>query len=184
MELIRSKSKEDGDCLIWQASMNGKGKVPVLGTPASNGKRETISVRRWIAINVLKKDVQGKHTPAKCRNPRCVEPNHTMVVTRSVHAKMIADHSKYHQSPVFSARVRQGLRKSKVYAYSDETVAEIRRLYAETGNQREVSRRLNVPWSYVHKVVRNICRPDDSTPNPFAGLFSGLVAANDGRKRA
>jgi hypothetical protein len=95
MDLIRAKSHEDGDCLIWDG---GKGAgVPYIRQP---GLKNLVPVRRWIAINVLGLKTDKLMASTLCGNPSCVDPNHVAMKSRS---RLIADaaaRTQYHKNPV------------------------------------------------------------------------------------
>ena len=173
IELIESRCIDDAGCWIWQGAFTA-------GTPRLRCPEAGLStnVRRWIAQHHLGKAIKGMNATNTCMNPHCVAPDHILVLTRKQLQQRFIDHLQYHKTPAFAAKVQAG--QVHCRTYSDETVAEIRRLYGELGNQREVGRRLGVPWAYVHKVVTGSVRRDYKTP--FAGLFTGL-AANDSTRR-
>lgn len=175
IDLIEAKCIDDAGCWVWQGAVSAG--LPRMGVP---GRRSSVIVRRWVAENHLGLSVKGLNASSTCMNPLCVAPDHVLMLTRKRLQQRYADHLQYHQTTAFAAKTQAGQRHR--FRYSDETVAEIRRLYGELGNQREVGRRLNVPWEYVHKVVRGTVRRDYS--NPFAGLFTGLAANDSGRRRA
>lgn len=93
MELIASKCKEDGDCLIWQYGT-------AHGAPYMSLNRKSVSVRRWVAQQVMTKDIGRYLVTSKCMNKLCVCPDHLVVVTRATLQKMTADHTNYASHPV------------------------------------------------------------------------------------
>ena len=83
IDWVRDRSIEVGDCWEWQGYFTPHGKTPV-----SKGKGKLIIVRRVMAIELgLLHTSSKKVTGMRCRNWRCVNPEHLQVMTRQVFIK-------------------------------------------------------------------------------------------------
>lgn len=83
IDWVRDRSIEVGDCWEWQGYFTPHGKTPV-----SKRKNKHISVRRVMAVELGLIDKRSlKVTGVRCRNWRCVNPEHLQVMTRQVFIK-------------------------------------------------------------------------------------------------
>jgi hypothetical protein len=111
-----------------------------------------------------------------CDNPRCVAPDHVLVLTRKQLQQRTSDRLMYQQCPARAAKLAAYQRSRS--EFTEENIAFVR-LLAEKMPEREVARRLCMNFDHVNKIVH--WRLWKNYNNPFQGLFS----ANDsGRRRA
>lgn len=158
MELIEAKSHWDGDCLIWDGSVTHK-------APHMREGGRVVSVRRWIAINVLKRErIEKLFATFTCGNPLCVNPEHIAVVTRAKLQQMHSDRLQYGKNPVRRKKLAMARRAKTRF-----TQADIDRVRAWTGSQRALAREMGVNFDWINKVQRGVIWKDHSN-NPFSGL--------------
>lgn len=159
MDLIRAKSEEDGDCLIWKGSFGSD--VPYLRVPMS---RSLVPVRRWIAQNVLGLKVNGLLASNKCGNPRCVDPAHIQMMTRAQLQKFTSDRTKYQQNPARNYKLALAARARS--PHSPELIEKIRGM---EGSSKSIARELGINFSVVTE-IRMGRSYKSYTNNPWAGL--------------
>lgn len=159
MDLIRAKSHEDGDCLIWGGG-NGSD-VPYLRVP---GQKSLMPVRRWIAKNILEVKVDGLLASNKCGNPHCVDPAHIQMMTRAQLQQITSDRTKYQQNPARNYKLAMAARARS--PHSPELIEKIRGM---EGTCKGIARELGINFSVVTK-VRMGRSYKSYTNNPWAGL--------------
>jgi hypothetical protein len=159
MDLIRAKSHEDGDCLIWDG---GKGAgVPYIRQP---GLKNLVPVRRWIAINVLGLKTDKLMASTLCGNPSCVDPNHVVMKSRS---RLVADsaaRTQYHKNPVRNLKLALAARARS--PHSPELIERIRNM---EGTHKGIARELGINFDIVNR-IKNGTGYKEYKNNPWAGL--------------
>lgn len=173
LELIESKCIDDAGCWIWQGAFQ-------QGTPRmSNGHGQPgIQPRRWVAQS-LGHNINKMMVTCSCDNPRCVAPDHILVLTRKQLQQRTADRLKYHLRPARCIKLSAFQRSKSEYTLEN---IEFVRLLCEKMPQKEVARRLCMNFDHVNKIAKHKLWKDYSSP--FAGLFTGLASNDAGRKRA
>lgn len=167
IEFVRSHTKEDGDCRIWTGRLSHSCGLPKMGNKSA--KREFYLAKH----GPIKK---GYLLTSTCNNRLCME--HIAPVPRAeVSRKVNADAGIKARKRASSAKASRA--KAKISM-------EIARQIRESSDTIDVeAAKHGVDRSLVHKIrTHQAWREDLLTASPFAGLFSGLVAANEGRKRA
>jgi hypothetical protein len=157
MELIESKCIEDGGCLIWQYGS-------AHGAPYMSFQRKSVAVRRWVAENILGKDVNKRIVTSSCMNKMCVCPDHLAVVTRAKMQKMWADHLQYGKNPVRRQKLVDAARKRFGYDI------ELRdRVMLDPRSQKVIAKEIGKSQDFVAAIKNGTSYRDLS--NPFAGLM-------------
>ena len=161
MEFIRAKSHEDGDCLIWDGA-NGASKVG--GVPYININRKLTPVRRWIAENILKVQIEGLIASTKCGNPLCVDPAHVAMKTRKMLVTDAAKRTQYHKNPARNYKLALAARARS--PHSPELIEKIRNM---EGTHRGIANELGINFDVVNR-IKNGTGYKEYKNNPWAGL--------------
>lgn len=161
MEFIRSKSHEDGDCLIWDGA---KGTSKVSGVPYINDNKKLMPVRRWIAANVLNLKTDGLLASTSCGNPLCVEPSHVAMKNRKTLTKDAAKRTQYHKNPVRNQKLAMAARERSPHPL--ELIEKIRNM---EGTHRGIARELGINFDVVNR-IRSGKGYKQYKNNPWAGL--------------
>lgn len=152
---------EDGGCLIWTGRLS-----------CSNGqpKLRNKSMRReyWQATRGAVP--KGKYLSVSCENKLCLE--HLVLVTRSeISSRQNA-----------SQRIRAMKRASSAKAARSKAKLSLdiaREIRASTDSMYVEAKKWGVHPSLIARIRRNEAwREDIAQASPFAGLFTGLTAAN------
>lgn len=160
METIAAKCDEVGDCLIWKGATNSR------GVPSMSVDGRPISVRLWIARNVLQLDLSGGLiVTCSCLDQRCVAQGHVIGVKRAVVQKMWSDHLQYSTHPARRAKLAAAARKRS--KNSPELIQKIR---DAEGRQIDIAQRLGVSQHLVSRVKRRRIW-NDYAGNPWLGLL-------------
>lgn len=122
IEHIQRRCVEHADCWLWQqaCSTNGTPKVTI-----TNGKdKRQWAVRRYVAT-LLGLHIENKLVTTSCGNPRCVCPDHLMIVDKKRMGKLVAKRTGYAQRPERRMRIATARRRSEGKV-TPEIVADIR----------------------------------------------------------
>jgi hypothetical protein len=163
---LQERVIERDGCWVWTCAMSDD-------IPRASRDGKTVAVRRYIYDATQKRALRRKECAVTtCDTFGCVHPNCIVRASRSSRQKgrkQSADHT---------LAITQAMRaRSK---YSDEVVVTIR---TSDEPPRVLSERFGMDESYAAAIRAGKVRKDYS--NPFAGLFTGLLASNDsGRKAA
>jgi hypothetical protein len=157
LELIESKCIDDGGCWIWQYGT-------AHDAPYMSHNKKSVSVRRWIAANVLGENIRGRFVTAKCMNKLCVCPDHTIVVTRHRLQQMWSDHLQYAQNPVRRQKLVEAAKQR--FGYDQEL---IERIMADDRPQRTIAAEIGKSQDFVSKIKNG--RHFKTADNPFIGLM-------------
>jgi hypothetical protein len=172
LERIRSKCEEAGNCWLWRGSMNGNGRTPCVWY---QGK--TQNVRKVVYILKHGKVRADRVVSPGCGHFLCVSPHCVKQCTISEARQIASKARNCYANPAKIAKVAMARRaKSNI---SDETVERIR---ASADSTRKLARETGISRSHI-RAIKNGTARIDYTGNPFAGLFTGLVAANSGNVR-
>lgn len=171
LRLIRGRCDEIGECWIWRGSVGGYSKLPCMH---HDGK--TRYVRRVVYdLAHPEKGAASRVVTPKCVNPMCVSPLCLEAMPRKEALQRAGRRGSYSRP---TKAINEALTQRAKSRISEETVVLIRSAESATA----VSRATGVSLSYVKAIRRGVARKDYS--NPFAGLFSGLLAANETGRRA
>jgi hypothetical protein len=164
IDRICARCVEVGECLEWHGCLSGKGQIYV-----SFGGTQFL-VRRVLWESLHGAPPNGKMIAAACGNKLCVR--HLKAITWSQKNKRDAKQRKA------SHRLNVAAARRKNSKLSDEAVARVR---SHVGGLAALAAELGISETYAYQLRNNQCRRDLS--NPFAGLFTGLVAANESTSR-
>lgn len=148
MEKIRSRSIEEGDCLLWTGACNTRGPVATVGQ-----KQYSLRQVAW-------SDKHGKPFPSGrvgssgCNDPRCL-------------AHVVAKTWKQLNSrrPTAAHRAKIAIGKCRDSKLDDAAVAEIR---LSDEPMTVLASRHRISKAYGYMIKRGECRRDYASP--FAGL--------------
>ena len=161
LDWIRDRCMEsEGNCLIWtQQCKGGRFPYPVVHRNAlASGKRGSTGVRRIAFFLGHGKDPGKLWIKMHCQDTRCLNPQHMILVHRSVYAKgkpRQADHA---------ARAAEGRRKSPATKLNLEKAREIRRRL----DAGELGYKLAAEFGVTKHMVSNIKRGKAwREPSPF-----------------
>lgn len=163
LESLRARTTEDGDCLIWTGSDNGK------GIPKVRHGNGGMSVRRVVWELRKGKIPEGMQVIVTCGRAGCIE--HLALASKAEVSKAAQSRPdvRAHRS-VTSARAARA--KAKL------TMELARQIRNDPRDGTVIAAELGVTKSTVSHVRRNTSWVDRSNP------FAGLVAMNDSRKAA
>jgi len=171
-DYLRLRSVECGDCWIWSQSYTSS------GIPLVSKKDGGVPVRRLIARDILKKDMPpGSVAASSCHERKCVNPEHTLVLTR---AKLLVRSRANTNQAIRNAKIAQAKRKRA--KLTPEAVADIK---SRQETSLVYAARYGVHHTMVSKIWCGGAWKEIATPqNPFAGMFTSLAANDAGKKRA
>lgn len=167
IEFVQKHTKEDGDCLIWTGRLSCSSGHPKMGNQTA---------RRAYYVATKGPIKRGNLITTACGHRLCMA--HLAQVTRSeVSRKLNAD-------PSIKARKRAS--SAKASRAKGKINMDIARQIRESSDTIDVeAAKHGIDRSLVHKIrTHEAWREDILQASPFSGLFTGLVAANEGRKRA
>ncbi|HEU4986833.1 MAG TPA: HNH endonuclease [Rhizobiaceae bacterium] len=141
---------EDGQCWEWQRAHNGQG----YGRLTVNGRQVYAHRLSFeLAGGVIPDGLDVLH---ECDNPRCINPEHLSVGTRS---KNMADCHARGRSRIPSPRLKgeaNGAAKLTI-----DQVRQIRERLARGSTQRRLAERFGVSQSAISKIARGASWYDD-----------------------
>lgn len=160
LDLVREKCIEDAGCWIWQAGYSHGSPAMRVGKH-SDGK--IMSVRRWVAVNVLGLDVEGKVVTSACMDKRCVSPDCVSVMTRAKLQKIWSDHLGYAQNPVRRKRLQ-----ATVIRRLGTDMQLVEAIRNDQRSIRVIAKEIGKSFDFVQKIKsgKHYANPG----NPFAGL--------------
>ena len=163
VEHVKERCHEDGDCWIWRlaCSSNGTPKITI----SENAGRKQYAVRRLLASE-MGLNIEGKFVTNKCGNPRCVFPDHILVLTRSAMDKLVAKRTG-HPYKLERRKKISDVRRKQSAKLTPEMVAEIR---ASDKTLRELGAEYGVAAGTVGAIKRYEKWQEYSSP------FNGLGA--------
>lgn len=161
LDLIRERlfrrSEIEGECWIWQGCLNNRGRdsgggVPCMQLPNRGGSRPA---RRVAALVAGKTFRDNQVVVSTCDEPRCVNPDHMRVVSRSEAARLAIKRGTFKKGLPPSAR-RLAAARSKPHVIASMQLARaIRARYAEVGDALAVSKEFGIKHDHAHKIIRN-----------------------------
>lgn len=158
IERIKGLSVEVGDCWEWQGATQS-----VSTTPIINYKGVATGVLRAIAKdrNIT---LKGYVVTNSCRNPKCVNPEHAVVTTRSSLITKVSKEQRFQRRADYRLTLSKA---SKMRKLDDSAVAEIR---ASDEDRAVLAQRYGVTRGHINS-IRSGHRRQLATVNVFAGLL-------------
>lgn len=166
LAIIRARCEEVGDCWIWQRA------TCATGYPIMTIARRCHLVRR-IAVEASGRALKPRQpVGSRCGDKLCVNPDHLFPSTTAAIARKAARAGAF-SAPTRGAKIAQARRGTM--KLTQEQVREIR---ASTESGPALALRYGVNRSLVQRIRSGNAWRDYASP------FAGLLAANEGRKRA
>jgi hypothetical protein len=165
LERYRHKYEESGDCLEWQGACNN-------GVPQVRYRGVNRSLRRLILEEVGRKVYKTKQVTTKCENPKCINPDHLVVVDLKKHLLNISAKGNSGSANVLRvARIRQVKRSTKAKLTEQDVLA----IRASEETCRALSAKYGVDKSLISKIKRHAVWRDVQT-GPFGSMVLALSA--------
>lgn len=170
MRLIRGRCDEIGDCWIWKGATGGRSELPCMHY---NGKTQYV---RRVVYEITHGQAVGKRvvSPA-CENSLCVSPACAEAMARKTALQRAGKRGAYSGHSKIMASTKTQRAKSR---YSDDLIAMIR---TSDAGPLQLSRETGMSLSYVKAIRSGKFRREYA--NPFCGLFTSLMAANESTAR-
>lgn len=108
---IRGRCKPVGDCLEWRSDARSKQR---LRHPAALVEGEYVLLRRALYEHEKAPLAEGRYLRPTCINPRCIEPEHQLVMTEATknsYGSRKATASATRAAKVSATRLARGLNK-------------------------------------------------------------------------
>lgn len=159
LETIKDRCIEEGECWLWQGSLDGHGR------PQKRHEGKTVYVRRLVRELADGEPVpRGLVVAAKCGQKLCVSPHCSVSATTKRKAQMAAKRGAYNNP---SKAAKMTLMKRAASWITDELVQQIRMAPAPASR---IAQETGVSLSHVKAIRRGTARRDFSSP--FAGLMA------------
>lgn len=153
---IFDRCRPNGDCLEWSQAMHS-------GHPACRLPGHPTQSARRVLLEAMGKRVAGRLASCNCGNPRCMLPEHLVVLTRKQLQQRTAKETNFGARPSRRKKLAEARRKTAVLDM--EKVQEMR----ERGlSSREAAAIYGVSQSCAHQALTGQTWNDYS--NPFLGL--------------
>lgn len=162
----RSRITFDG-CVEWLGSYSTHGK-PMVVIKKATGKSPSMptSVRRWLWTAYKGRLTRQDTVTVKCDNPRCVAMDHLVKVRRN--SNLVGKP----KTLTHRANIAKAQRKLKKLSIEDA-----RAIRASSESVQALAAVYGVSTVSIRNVLQG------KTLREYAGLFTGLLAANDSRTR-
>lgn len=172
IDYILSRCVEEGDCLMWTGHVS-KDRLPII---TENRAKKSARRKLYEAIKGAELP-KNKIVRMKCGNHLCMNPDHLQVLTIAQARKADGKAGRYSTPIMQITRTRSSRARGKL------TLEQAREIRASSLSLRKLSEIYGVDKSNIAHIKNGKAWADHE--NPFIGMFSQLVAANDsGRKRA
>jgi len=159
IDWVRDRSIEVGECWEWQGYFTAHG-----NTPVSKIKGKHIKVRRALAIALGLLDGRSKKvTGTRCRNWRCVNPDHLQVITRQVAAKRAAENRTGGKLMLSRKAADQGRKRAKL------TIDQVREIRASDLTCRQLGIQYGVSFQHIAEIKSGRIWKE------YGGVFANLV---------
>lgn len=159
IDRVRERSDEVGECWEWQDSSRRKGETPRLQI---NKKR--MYVRRALAIEVgLLAADSAKFAAPKCRNWRCVNPDHIQVITHKALNKRLAQNRV--GGKLATSRKASDSRRKRAKL----TIDQAREIRTSEMSMRKLAARYGVDYKTIWLIKQGHIWKD------YSGVFAQLV---------
>lgn len=169
---ILGRCVEEGECLIWT------GHVSNDNLPIISENRVKKSARRKLYEAVKGVELKPRQlVRMRCNVLLCMNPEHMRVMDVADVRKQDGKAGKYSTPAMQIIRTRSARARGKL------TLEQAREIRQSPLSLRKLAQQYGVDKSNIAQIKRGQAWIDHE--NPFAGMFSQLIAANDsGRKRA
>lgn len=158
VERVKAHAIEVGECWEWKGATQSTSTTPVI---RYEGK--AVSVMRALAIDAGMR-VEGRIATNSCRNPKCVNPEHVILVSRKMLNNKVAEEQQYQKRPTYRLAVSKGSTRRKI---SEADVITIR---ASSESTAVLAETYGVTRSHINSILNGHRRRMMSN-NVFAGLM-------------
>lgn len=158
IERVKAHAVEVGECWEWKGATQSTSTTPVI---RYEGK--AVSVMRALAIDAGMR-VKGYVATNSCRNPKCVNPQHVVVVSRSLLNNKVSREQQYQKRPTYRLAVSKGSKRRKI---SEADVITIR---ASSESTAVLAETYGVTRSHINSILNGHRRRTTSN-NIFIGLM-------------
>lgn len=162
---LAPRTVEEGDCLLWTRSANSE-RIPCAGVDG----RPWVNVRRWVWARTKSAIPAGSVVVPTCRNPRCL--SHLSLMTKKQARKFLAESGAWATAAVTAANTRTA---QKLRVYTDDQVAECKRLRADGLTLHAIQAKTGVPWRVAGTYCRGLSRRG-MAPNASVFAWRGIAA--------
>lgn len=164
-------TEEYGECVVWTGYKQSNG-FPQIKI---DGKAKLV---RRVVFESCGDSLKTKEPVAmKCGERSCVNRSHMFRSSSQAIAKKAAANG------AFSTLARRSKIAATKRKSSKLTMEQAREIRLSSEKSKDLAKAYGVDKSLINKIKRNVAWVEFTSP--FSGLFTGLMAANDGgRKRA
>lgn len=172
VDYILSRCVEEGDCLMWTGHVS-KDRLPII---SENKAKKSARRKLYEAIKGAELP-KSKIVRMSCGNHLCLNPDHLQALTIAQARKADGKAGKYSTPAMQITRTRNARARGKL------TLEQAREIRASSLSLRQLAEIYGVDKSNIAHIKQGKAWVDHE--NPFIGMFSQLIAANDsGRRRA
>lgn len=166
--LILQRYAVEGDCWEWKSYMT-KGTTPILRHETTEGKTVVSPTRKLVALLWGRRICAGYKCIASCGNPRCINPDHILVVHEHAHLRRACKHSHETGNNALRSAKIASTRRERTTKLDWDKVQAIR---ASNKSYPALSREFGVSATVIGKVKRHEAWIDyDARNNPFSLLM-------------
>lgn len=176
-----AQAVEVGECLEWAGAYSCKGVTPVVKTRGDKGYTENTAAYRLQWERHKGPVPAGKKIYRQCANNACVRLEHLACGTLAdvKKAQKKAGKTAHHETTKLAITMSSRRRANVVNDM--DTARRVRELAAEGLTYPAIAKLTGVNIYMVAEIVRGEAWRELAA-SPFAGLFTGLLAANDSRR--
>lgn len=178
LDYIKARCDEVGDCWIWRGGCTSGG-IPNMRRP-DDRRKSAVSVRSIVLESKGQEKPTPKHWASNtCNDLACVCPAHSKWRTRSDKLKELGEAGKWSGIDLTIAKAKRSQQDSPL---DWDKVRDIRSR-PQPVSLDALAAEFGVDKTTISKVLRHVTWIERQG-NPFAGLFTGLAANDQARKRA
>jgi hypothetical protein len=172
LEEIKARCEEIGECWEWKTKARSRAGLTHPHMRTEKGGPPKLVRRVAYELHTGKPLPADRYPVPKCGNPFCIRPEHQKALTQAEKDRRTGKIAGASQTR--SASIARAWRESGRTTMTLEKAAEIR---AAEGSLKALGARFGISASMVGAIKRGEYWRDHA--DPFAGLFTGLMAAND-----
>lgn len=174
---IKARCDEIGECWEWRTKAKCRARLTHPQMRTERGGPPKLVRRVAVEFKTGKPLPANRYPVPRCGNPFCVNPDHQKVLTQAEKDKRTGKIAAASQTR--GANIARSWRESGRTEMTLEKAAEIR---AAVGSLKAIGKRFGISASMAGAIRRGEYWRDHC--DPFARMFTGLLAANDSRRQA